>query len=108
MVWKANNYLEHTQKVRNNKYETWAISMLVTDVGGDMCWRQLSDVGNGFRHFFHQHPLSFNINVGHQQPKDVIIIEILSLTLVTHIYVAFNLNKQHNNKQHKFQFLPRD
>ena len=54
--------------------------MLLTDVGDEMCWRQLLDVGDGFGRFCHQHPLSFNINFGHQQPKDVINIEILSLT----------------------------
>ena len=41
------------------------------DVGDEMCWRQLC-VG-GFRH---QHPLSFNIIVGHQH------------RLVNNIYVA--------------------
>ena len=44
-----------------------------------MCWRQLCDVGNGFDRFCHQHSLSFNISVGHQQPKNVTNIEILSL-----------------------------
>jgi len=51
--------------------------MLVTDVGhemcsrqllgvGDeMCWRQRLDVGDGFGYFDHQHPLSLNISVGH-------------------------------------------
>ena len=58
----------------------WAISMLVTDVGDEMCWRQLWDVDDGFRRFRHQHPLSFKISVGHQHPKDVTNIEILSLT----------------------------
>ena len=57
-----------------------ATSMLVTDVGDEMCWRPHWDVGDGFRRFFHQHSLSFNINFGHQQPKDVTNIEILSLT----------------------------
>ena len=53
--------------------------MLVTDVGDEICWRQLCDVGDGFDRFSHQHPLSFNIRVGYQQPKDVTNIEILSL-----------------------------
>ena len=52
-------------------------SMLVTDVGDEMCWRQLWDACDGFRRFLHQYPLSFNISVGNQQPKDVTNIEIL-------------------------------
>ena len=43
-----------------------------------MCWRQLRDVGEGLSCFCR--PLSFNISVEHQQPKDVTNIEILSLT----------------------------
>ena len=43
--------------------------MLVTDVGDEMCWWQLWDIGDGFDRFCHQHPLSFNISVGHQHPK---------------------------------------
>ena len=57
-----------------------------------MCLWQLWDVGDGFGH---QHPLYFNISVGHQHPKDVTDIEILSLTSkncyqdkVTNIFVA--------------------
>ena len=46
----------------------------------EICWRQLGDVGDGFGHFRHQDPLSFIISVGHQHPKDVTNIEILSLT----------------------------
>ena len=34
--------------------------MLATDVGDEICWRQLWDVGDGFGH---QHPLSLNISV---------------------------------------------
>ena len=45
-----------------------ATSMLVTDVGDKMCWRQLWGVGDGFGRFCHQHSLSFSISVGHQ-PK---------------------------------------
>ena len=56
-----------------------ATSMLVTDVGDELCWRQLLDVDDSFGRFYHQHPLFFNISVGHQQPKDVTNIEILSL-----------------------------
>ena len=41
--------------------EVLATSMLVTDVGNEMCWRQLRDVGDGFGRFRHQHPLSFHI-----------------------------------------------
>ena len=54
--------------------------MLATDVGDQICWRQLWDVGDGFGGFRHQHPLSFSISVGHQHPKDVTNIEILSPT----------------------------
>ena len=53
--------------------------MLMTDVEEEMCWRQLLDVGDGLGRFCHQHPLSFNIDVGHQRPKNVINIEILSV-----------------------------
>ena len=55
--------------------------MLVTNVGDEMRWRQLSDVGDGFDRFRHQHPQSFNISVGHQHSKDVTNIEILSPAL---------------------------
>ena len=54
--------------------------MLVTDVGDEMCWRQLLDVGDGFGRFCHQHSLTFNMSVGHQHPQDVTNIEILSFT----------------------------
>ena len=54
--------------------------MLVMNVGDEMCWWQLSDIGDGFDHFCHQRPLSFNINVGHQYRKDVTNIEILPPT----------------------------
>ena len=56
----------------------WATSMLVTDVGDEMCWRQLWDVGDGSCRFRHQHSLSLNISVGHQHPKDVTNSENLS------------------------------
>ena len=71
----------------------------MTDVGDEMCWRQLWDIGDGFYGTFyrygHQHPLSFNISnvtlalginilkispiskLRHQQPK-----------IVTNVYVA--------------------
>ena len=57
-----------------------ATSMLVTDVGNEMCWWQFEDVGDGFGHFGHQNPLSLNISLGHQHPKDVTKILILSPT----------------------------
>ena len=40
--------------------------MLVTDVGDEVCWQQLRDVGDFFSRFRHQHPLFFNISFGHQ------------------------------------------
>ena len=45
-----------------------ATSMLMTDVGGEMCWLQLLHVGDGFGRVRHQHPLSINISVEHQHP----------------------------------------
>ena len=45
-----------------------ATSMLATDVGDEI------------ERFCHQHPLSFSMSVGHQHPKDIIYIEILSQT----------------------------
>ena len=54
--------------------------MLVTDVGDQMCGRQLLDVGDGFARFRHQHRPSFNASIGHQNSKDVTNIEILSPT----------------------------
>ena len=44
-------------------------------------WRLLETkcVGDSFGSFCHQHSLSFNISVEHQQPKNVTNIEILSL-----------------------------
>ena len=41
-------------------------SMLVTDVGDEKWWWKLLDVGDGFGHFGHQHPLSFYISFVHQ------------------------------------------
>ena len=40
-------------------------SMLMTDVGDEMCWWQLYVFGDGFDHLGQQHPLSFYISVGH-------------------------------------------
>ena len=54
--------------------------MSVTDVGDEMCWRQLWDVGDGFGRFRSRNILSLNISVGYQHPKDVTNIEILSPT----------------------------
>ena len=74
-----------------------ATLMLVTDSEDEVCLQQLWDVGDGFGRFC-QHLLYFNISVGHQQPKDVTNIEILSLTSknchqdkVTIIYVAHKM-----------------
>ena len=55
-----------------------ATSILMTDVGVLMCWRQFQDVGDSFDRFCHQHFLSFNLSVGHQHPKDVTNIEMPS------------------------------
>ena len=57
-----------------------ATSMLVTDVGDEMGSWQFQDVGHlrGFGHFGHQHPLSLNISVGGQHPKDVTKVLIRS------------------------------
>ena len=52
----------HLKKKNADKMAT---SMSVTDVGDEMCWRQLLDVDDCFGRFRHQHPLSFNISVGH-------------------------------------------
>ena len=43
-----------------------ATSMLATDVGDEICWRQLWDVGDGFGQFCHQHPLSKKTIFQHQ------------------------------------------
>ena len=52
------------------------ISMLVTDFGCKMFWRQRLDVGDGFGHFGRQHEISFYIRVWHQHFKDATNIEI--------------------------------
>ena len=76
-------------------YAAYLSTIQVTDVGDEMCWRQFWDVGDGFSRFCHEHPLSFKITVGHQDPKDATNIEILSLTSknchhdkVTNMYVS--------------------
>ena len=43
-------------------------------------WRNVCDVGDGFRYFRRQHALSFNIDVGYQLWKNVANIKILSPT----------------------------
>ena len=58
-----------------------ATSMLVADVGDEMCWWQLWDVGGGFGHFYGKHPLSLHLSVKHQPLKDVTNIEIQLPTL---------------------------
>ena len=55
-------------------------SVLVTDVGDEMCWWRLYDVGDGFSNFDYQHSLSFYINNGDQQSKDIANLEIQSPT----------------------------
>ena len=70
--------LQEVERSRNFDVHNLGTSMLVTNVRDEMCWRQHRDVGDGFRHFCHQHPLPFNISVGQQQPKEVTNISILS------------------------------
>ena len=68
------------------------------DVGDEMCWWQLWDVGDGFGHFRHQRLLSFNISVGQQHPKNVTNIEIPSdefLESVTNIKSPTSSCHQH-------------
>ena len=60
--------------------------MLVTDFVDEMCWWQLWDVGDGFDRFCHQHPLSFNISVGHQHSK--IVTKMKSPTLTCHQHLC--------------------
>ena len=48
-----------------------ATSILVTDVGDEMCWRELRDVGDGYRRYRHLHASRTNI-------YNVTNIEILS------------------------------
>ena len=57
-----------------------ATSMLVTDVGDEMCGRQRRDIRDGFGRVCRQYPLSLNISVGHQHHKYVTNTVILSLT----------------------------
>ena len=55
--------------------------MLVADVGDEMCWWQLWDVGGGYGHYGDKHPLSLHLSVKHQPSKDVTNIEIQLPTL---------------------------
>ena len=83
--------------------KTMTISMLVTDVGDKMCWRQPWDVCHSFGFFRLQYPLSFNItNVTlasdniqrmspiskfcHQHPK--IVTKIKSPTSACHQHLS--------------------
>ena len=54
----SNILAKHAQK-RNLASPTGYI-----DVGDEICWC-LWDVGDGFNHFGHQHPLSFYISIGY-------------------------------------------
>ena len=71
-----------------------ATSMLMKDVGDEM-WSDNFEMLVTVLAVLSPTSLSFNISVGHQQPKDVTNIEILSLTCdnchqdkITNIYVA--------------------
>ena len=57
-----------------------------------MCWWQFEDVGDGFCHFRHQHPLSFYLSVGHQHSKDVTKIQIQSPTSLSPDYKQYCIN----------------
>ena len=56
---------------------------ILTDVGDEICWRQLLDVGDSLSRFAHHYPASFKISVGQQHPKDVTNIKILLSTSKT-------------------------
>ena len=43
---------DHDCYIHNDDGST---SMLVTDVGDEMCWSKFQDVGDDFGHFGHQH-----------------------------------------------------
>ena len=62
-------------------------SMLVTDVGDEMWWWKLLDVGDGFVHFGCQDTL-FYISVGYQHSKDFTNIHKTSLTLSRNITMS--------------------
>ena len=44
----------------------WCFPEGYRDVGGEICWWQIKDGGNGFGHFRHQYPQSFYISFGNQ------------------------------------------
>ena len=70
-----------------------ATSMLATDVGDEICWRQLWDVGDGFGRFCHQHTLSFSISVRHQHLEDITNIKILLPTSEScHQQIVINIH----------------
>ena len=76
----------------------WVTSMLVIDVGDEICWWQLYDVSDGFDHFGHQHPLSSYISVGHQYSKDVTNIDVQRL--VTEF--KYPMWRCHQHHYHRF------
>ena len=96
LIFGMSSFLENTRpRVRRNliskmvskRFQKYflsrATSMLATDIGDKIRWRQLWDVGDGFERFCYQYLLalaSFSISVGHQHPKDVTNIEIRSPT----------------------------
>ena len=65
------DYKRRKEHTKETDLTGTATSMLVTDVGDEMFWIQFEDVSDGFSFFGHQRPLSLNISVGHQHPKDV-------------------------------------
>ena len=95
------------------RWALWMVtSMLVTDVGDEMCWWKAYGVGDGFRHFGHYNPLSFYVDIGHKHLKDVTKIEILSPTSkichqlrFTNITVtALNINTRKGSEIHWTNF----
>ena len=63
----------------------------MAEVGDDMCWRQIWDVGDGFGRFRHLHPLSFTC-VGHKNPKNV--TNMKSSTSTCHQHICSRTNHQ--------------
>ena len=65
-------FLPNRQNKSLSSHPVWPIiylSMWVTVVGDETCWRQLEAVGDGFGRFRQQHPLSFTISVTHRYSK---------------------------------------
>ena len=60
-------------------------SILLTDVGDEMCWWQLKDVGDDSGHFGDQYP-QFFMSVGHQHSKDVTVTKQYGSTLKHSLY----------------------